>query len=57
MKPKDDKIIAKLPRDDKQELVDWAAERDVSVSQIVREAVREKMARRRKKVKPEAVTA
>ncbi len=40
---KDDKVIAKIPANEKAELVDMAETLDIPISQIVREAVREKV--------------
>lgn len=54
MKIKDDKIIAKLPIDEKQELADFALVLDVPMSQIIREGVREKMVKLRKHPKVKA---
>lgn len=45
MKPKDDKLITTIAADEKQELFELAAKMDVPASQIVREAVREKVAK------------
>ena len=35
----DDKVIAKLPRDEKEELVDLAQKLDLTLGQITREAL------------------
>jgi predicted DNA-binding protein len=41
---KDDKVIAKLPAEEKQELIRLAESLDVPISQIVREGVRSRIA-------------
>jgi hypothetical protein len=44
MREKDDKVIAKISKAEKQELLDFANELDVPYSQLVREGVRLKIA-------------
>lgn len=47
MKIKDEKLVVKISSDDKRELAELALEQDRPASQIVREAVKEKIARSR----------
>lgn len=52
---KDDKVIAKLPSSEKLELVQMSEALDIPVSQIVREALREKVIKLRKHPKMKLV--